>query len=468
MHAWASVARHRPLEDSIPVPSAAALYATRRDAAEALRATADRQWKLMGNLRLALFTAFAVLVGWALIDAAAWKWIAIAGLLIVLVVIIPWHARLRRTRDDHATRMSVNELALARLNLDWNRLPAAPGNDPGRTHPYAWDLDVVGHASLVQRISTPVLHDGWITLRQWLTAGPVTGDLIQRQEAVRELALDLDLRQRVETAGKRTESVPADLAPFLAWSAEPDWLLARPWLWIIAIVSPVMLVVTMAIWLAGSVAFPIWIVPIVINVALFQLYGGRISDAAARVTPLNDAMRGYATIVEAIAGSQPQTPLLRHVVSRLDNDGASGALRRFARIASFAMPRASLLWMPAQMALLWDVHSLHALERWRLGTRQHASAWFAATGEWEALAALSVLAHDHPDWAFPTVDPNAPAFEAHGLAHPLIAASEAVANDVTVGPSGTFLFVTGSNMSGKSTLLRAVGANAVLAMAGAP
>ncbi len=143
-------------------------------------------------------------------------------------------------------------------------------------------------------------------------------------------------------------------------------------------------------------------------------------------------------------------------------------MRRFARVSGFVVPRGSIIWSPLQMALLWDVHVLHALERWRMATGPRTRAWFDGAGEWEALAALSVLGHDHPGWCCPDVDPAHGAVTTEALAHPLIHYRDAVANDVTVGPRGTFLFVTGSNMSGKSTLLRAVGINAVLAMAGAP
>ncbi|MBA3377355.1 MAG: DNA mismatch repair protein MutS, partial [Chloroflexia bacterium] len=215
---------------------------------------------------------------------------------------------------------------------------------------------------------------------------------------------------------------------------------------------------------------PWWLAPITVNVALFQLYGKRISGSVAEATPLHHAIAGYAEVFRLIGESESEAPMLTWIGGTL-GEGANGAtnrMRRFARICSFVIPRGSIIWSPMQMAFLWDVHVLHALERWRAATGPHTRAWFDSAGEWEALAALSVLAHDYPGWTFPDVDPAHPQVRGSHLAHPLIHVGEAVANDVTVGPRGTFLFVTGSNMSGKSTLLRAVGLNAVLAMAGAP
>jgi DNA mismatch repair ATPase MutS len=121
-----------------------------------------------------------------------------------------------------------------------------------------------------------------------------------------------------------------------------------------------------------------------------------------------------------------------------------------------------------QSAFLWDVHVLDAVEGWQREVGPHVRGWLAALGTGEALAALASLAHDQPTWVFPDLAPEAPALVGTGLGHPLLPDSTRVGNDVDLGPPGTFLLVTGSNMSGKSTLLRAIGANAVLAQAGGP
>ena len=129
-----------------------------------------------------------------------------------------------------------------------------------------------------------------------------------------------------------------------------------------------------------------------------------------------------------------------------------------------------------QMLLLWDFHALRLLEAWQAGPGRHARRWLGALGELEALAALAGLAYDQPGWAFPVMAPVAgegagagrPRLAARALGHPLIVDRRRVGNDVEIGPAGSFLLVTGSNMAGKSTLLRALGANVVLAQAGGP
>jgi DNA mismatch repair ATPase MutS len=131
-----------------------------------------------------------------------------------------------------------------------------------------------------------------------------------------------------------------------------------------------------------------------------------------------------------------------------------------------------MLFLPVELFTLWNIHLLWLLERWQVAAGKEVRAWLLALGEFEALAALATLHHDHPLWRFPTLgsaeQAGQPQVKATNLAHPLLPPADAVGNDVTVGPPGSFLLVTGSNMSGKSTLLRAIGLNCVLAQMGAP
>jgi len=473
VHACASrkprTRQEHPIHAS-PDTAAHATYSTRRDAFEAHRAAIQRRWNLVANIRLLGFVAVALAAWWALRGPHLGKWAVVAALLIVVIGLVAWHTRLRRRRDALAALVAVNGLAIARLDLDWDALPVPPIAEIPRSHPYAWDLDVAGQGSVLRRLSTPVLRNGWQTLAGWLLAPAAEPTIQARQEAVRELAPALDLRQQVEAAGRLAEGEPPDPEPFLAWAGSPPWLLARPWLWLLAIASPLALLALVLAWLLGAIDGPWWLVPVTVNVVLFQVIGRRVSGEVAGAVPLHGAMNGYAAIFRLIGDAPAAAPLLASIRDELGSGphGATASMSRFARIAGFVIPRGAIIWAPAQMALLWDVHVLHALERWRAHAGGYAPGWLARAGEWEALSALAVLAHDHAAWSFPKLDPETTAFRAEGLAHPLIRAGEAVSNDVTVGPEGTFLFVTGSNMSGKSTLLRAVGLNTVLAMAGAP
>jgi DNA mismatch repair ATPase MutS len=126
-----------------------------------------------------------------------------------------------------------------------------------------------------------------------------------------------------------------------------------------------------------------------------------------------------------------------------------------------------MMYVPVQSLTLWDSHVLRRVDRWRTTVGPHVREWFEALGRIEALSALATLAHDHPEWPFPAIVAES-TIDAKGLGHPMLPTDRRVDNDVTIGPPGTFLLITGSNMSGKSTLLRSIGLNLRLAMAGAP
>jgi len=446
------------------------IYQDRRAKFEVQRAAVQRRWNLIANARLLGFAALAAALWWAWTGPHPAKWGLLAILAAFPIALVVHHRSLRRRRDRLDGLVQVNATALARLDLDWEAMPTPPDADVPRTHPYAWDLDVVGNASLVRRISTPTLLNGWRTLHGWLLSPADAESIRARQEAVGELANALDLRQAVEAAGRHVEGDTPDPGLFLTWSAAEPWLLRRQWLIVLSVASPLAVLVLAVLSYSGVIAGPWWLAPVTLNVVLFQLYGKQIAVSVAEATPLHRTIDAHAEVFRLIGESEARAPMLQRISETLGSgpDGATARMRRFARISSFVIPRGAIIWAPVQMALLWDVHVLHALERWRAATGSQTRVWFDRAGEWEALAALAVLHHDYPDWAFPDVDPAHHSLRAEALAHPLIHHREAVANDVTVGPRGTFLFVTGSNMSGKSTLLRATGLNAVLAMAGGP
>ena len=453
------------------VPPPTDLYATRRDDFAAQRDRVHRQWSLIANLRLIGFVAIALLLWrWLFVTADALTTVGLMAALILVIALVVTHGRLRRERDRLARLVTVNERAIARATLAWDALPLPPSSEIARDHAYAYDLNVLGRASLEQRIGTPATRRGWATLRAWLLAPTSPTEIAARQEAVAELGGQIDRRQQVESASIGTDDELADPAALIAWASGTTWLRERPWLTIIAWISPIAFVLAIIAQVSGLTPYPLWLAPIVVNVLVSQLVGARASTLVAEVTPLHQTIAGYQTIFAAIATDPGASSRLRTIAQTLGDgpDGAMTQIARLTRASTLAVPRGAMLYFPFQLAFLWDLHVLAALERWQVRAGSQIEAWIDAAAEWEALAALAVLRHDHPDWTFPDVDLAHDRLAAEGIRHPLIVPSEAVANPVTVGPRGTLLLVTGSNMSGKSTLLRAVGANAVLAQAGGP
>ncbi|HKW09443.1 MAG TPA: hypothetical protein VJO33_03625, partial [Gemmatimonadaceae bacterium] len=222
---------------------------------------------------------------------------------------------------------------------------------------------------------------------------------------------------------------------------------------------------------AGLLAHPWWLA-VVLVARVFRVAVRRSAKASSAIPGISfSALGGHRAMLAAIADATFQTPRLATLATALrEAPGAAAALGRVERIAAWAEVRQSpMLHFALDWVFLWDFHVGAALDNWKRTAGRHVRAWLSTLGEFEALTALSTLAHDQPYWTFPDLHDDARVtLEASDLAHPLMADAQRITNDVTVGPAGTFLLITGSNMSGKSTLLRAIGVNCVLAQAGGP
>ena len=443
-------------------------YESRLAAAKAGYETIDARWNRVANLRLVAFAAAAVAGAWGLWGRANLGWVLAAALLIIFVALAAYHSRLGRERARWATLLAIQEEAIARIDRRWDNLPQRWTPPVPADHPYAGDLDVVGHASLFQLLDTTATRMGRETLAAWLLAPAAPASAGARQGAVAEFATRLDERQELAVRGRVAANDEADPAPFLAWAEGLDSLTDHVWLRWYAWLGPLALLALALASLWGVVAYPLWVIPLLANLTVGSTAARRAYATIAAVATDHRALAAYAGQLQLLVTATFRDPLWCDLQRRLGQGerGAPVMLRRIGRLASMAIPPSSMLYLPLQALALWDVHVLLALERWRRTGGQDASRWLSTLGEAEALAALAGLRFDNPAWAFPAIDVRADAYRAIRLGHPLLRHDVRVANDVTVGPPGTFLLVTGSNMSGKSTVLRAIGVNAVLAQAG--
>ena len=454
--------------DAHPDPPRA-VYAERRDRHGAERDRLHGEWNLVANLRLAAFVAAAAGAAWAVWGGQRAGWAVAALGLLAFVVLMAQHRRLGAARDREATLHDINAEALARLDRDWAALPPCHAVAPPG-HAYAGDLDLFGHASLMQLLDTTATDVGQRVLAGWLLAPADPATVARRQDAVRDLAPRLDLRQELEAQGRRTRDAQGDAEPFLAWAEGPPWLAARAWLRAWSFAGPLLLVAAIALQATGRTSLPLWVAAFGLNALVALTVGRPATRVVETVAARSRALAGYAAPVEVLTGARFDAPAMRDLQAALAAGGepAPELLRRLGRIAAFQMPQSAPVAVLLQGSVLWDVHVAAALERWQAVAGPRVRGWLATLGEVEALGALAGLAHDEPGWAFPTLDPEADAYRATALGHPLLPDDVRISNDVAVGPAGSFLLVTGSNMSGKSTLLRAIGTNAVLAGAGGP
>ena len=411
---------------------------------------------------------------------------AILILSVLFVVLVVQHGRVRRRETWYRELAQVALEAGHRRLRRWEEF-AEPTPEPPPSHPYADDLDVFGHASLHVLLGTTCTRPGADLLTAWLLA-PAPPEIVrQRQNAVRELAAAIEFRDELQAMGRLAGPVdPKQLRLLLEWAESPAWLLPMRGLTWLALALPPLVIATAALHFFAVVPF-LWILPVAIAIGVTRRYTRRIHDDFVRTSSGDSGLRRYHTLVARIAGARFDDPLLAELRESLTGRGEAPAdsevlaeseaparsLERLFRLVELSNIRYNgQLHYPLNLLTLWDIHVLVRLERWK---RKHGAAlrgWMMALGRTDALSALAGLAHAHPDWVFPQIADEQPGvpprLEATRLGHPLLAPETAIRNDVSLGPPGSLLLVTGSNMSGKSTLLRAIGANVILAGTGGP
>jgi hypothetical protein len=424
----------------------------------------------ISRARLAVFLVATAGLIWILARGPGVAWlIADLALFATFGVLVAWHARVE---DRIAWRDALRIVALrgvARVGRRWEDLPSGdpPSSIDLKHHPYAMDLDLFGRASLFQWLGPAATARGSFRLAKWLLH-PAQADVVRaRQTAVSELSALDDWREQLSALGELARDArQEEIDTFLSWAEAPE---------VTTVIYGVAAALTLSIWilfalfLLGLLDAALWLIPLLAGIILSFANAKWIYTAFDRAGAGQRALAQYAALFEHATATRFTTAALQTVQDRLSLDGKRAPLcmRRLNRILGFADLRrgAAILHFPIQAFTLWDFHVFFALERWRRGAGAHVRDWLEALAEIDCLSAMATAKRDNPSWVMPELD-DQPIVRAETLGHPLIADDRRVANGVTVGPPGTLLLVTGSNMSGKSTLLRAIGLNVVLAQAG--
>lgn len=392
----------------------------------------------------------------------------LATCVALFIVLVALHGR-TRAREARARELcALNRRGAARVRREWPGL-TPPVEAVPRDHPFAADLDVAGTtASLYRLVDVVSPATGRPVLMRWLLdAPPSIDELRQRQDAIRELAKAIDLREELARLARHArETDPAQFESFLQWAETEPWLFGRRGLLWAARIIPFITITTGILALFGRLPSTAPGLSVITGLLVLARFRSAIARHLTSALRHGTGLRAQRAMLEQLAGVALEAPLLRTEQSR----AVAGltALRGLERTLSVVEGRGSLIHALLAALVLWDVHALSWLDRWRQRNGGQLRGSLVALGTLEALAALATLTHDNPAWTFPVLDDQADRLTATQLGHPLLPQSSRIGNDVTVGPRGTLLLVTGSNMSGKSTLLRAIGLNVVLAQAGAP
>ena len=425
----------------------------------------ERAEKRLGyaKLAIALVTLGAAMV---LLYYSRFLWLLLIPALLFAYFAVAHERRLQQIRD-RLRSITFYERGIARISDRW----AGKGETGERflepAHPYARDLDLFGPASLFELLCTARTRAGEETLARWLLNAATIPEIVERHGAVADLRERVELREQLFCIG---ETVRAGIHP----DALADWGERK------ALLSGGAIRATntalAVLWIAAMIAWGVWGLGTValaisaLNLAWAHRIHARWDEAAERIEEATRDLDVLAGVLRLIDHGHFAASKLNSIQVRLKrgNMVPSDAIRGLDRIVGYLESRRNPAMRLLDVLTFWSTQCIFRAEKWQQEFGPHIRGWLAAVGEFEALTALAGYSFEHPDDVFPELVEGGPLFDAAELTHPLLPAEKAVRNNVKLGDGLQLMVLSGPNMAGKSTFIRSVGVNAVLAQCGAP
>ena len=468
-------------------------YTRRLAGHEHLAAQLDRRHIRAGNIKLAIVAAAVVIAVLILNRWLSPYWILLPFALFILFLVL--HERILRAKSHAETAAALYRNGLARIDDKWAGTGSTGERFRNLKHVYSEDLDLFGRGCLFELLSTARLPMGEERLASWLLGASSPSEIVERQKTVAELRDKLDLREDIALTSEdlRPRVQPTALE---AWAAGKPLLTSRP----MRCAFPAFALAAVATFIYLIVALRIWPFAAVLAVELifYRAWHDRAEEVMSKLHTNAEGLTLFSRILGRIEREPFASAHLQQRAAELRSQSASRAVARLARIVYWADGREGMLAKLLDLPLLYSLQTGFAADAWRIRWGRYVRGWMDTAGEVEALLSLASYSFEHPADPFPEFVPveptieaapaphpssgsdgnrtaespatieKIPVFEGVDLGHPLIPASVCVRNSLRLDAHTRVMLVSGSNMSGKSTLLRTVGINVVLAMAGAP
>jgi hypothetical protein len=460
-----------------PAARYAELLAARRREAGNL----EREDARFAYARLAVFVCAGAVVWLALANGFSILWVLLPAA--AFGVLMMAHARLLRRLERRRRAIAYFERAMSRLAGEWEGHGEAGDGYLDPAHPYARDLDLFGRGSLFELLSSARTRIGEATLAKWLLAPEMPDTVRARQAAVDELRGELGLREDLAVLAEdaRTGVDPVALARWGEAAPRLAGTRLRASIWALRLFGVVGLAAGTAsmIAAAGFIREPallqvsgrdLFLLALAVNGIFYYSQRAAIETVVSAVDEASHELRLLGEVLGLLESRPFRSPLLAALRTSLQSEGAppSARLARLRRVMDYLDSRENVFVRLLEPFVLWTAYWAIQTEEWRKHSGPAVRRWLEATGEIEALSSIAGYAFEHAGDPFPAFTVDGPRFEAEDIAHPLIPAARVVANDVAIGGELRVIIVSGSNMSGKSTMLRTIGVNAVLAQMGAP
>ncbi len=396
-----------------------------------------------------------------------------AAALLVSFVFLTWQdIRLKRKieRCDHLIQICSNEIR----SIDGDFSPFESGEeyaDPD--HPYTYDLDLFGKKSLFHCINRSVTIFGKNRLATVLkNAFDFKDQISQRQNAIRELSEHLDFCQQMQLVFYGQKSTENDRIEFIKWLGSDNNQIKKRLFNIIRFALPIITNGLILLSFLGEVVVHIPIMMVILQLLIVSLYIRKTIRIQSLLTSKVEIISKYASLLHLIERSNFKSQLLIELKGQLSHKGIetpSRIIRQLFRLLNWMDTNLNIIAAVVLNGLfLFNLHLLGAVWKWKSNYGKDILRWFAIIGEFDALASMANFSRNNPGYIFPEPVKERFIFEANNLGHPLIPKDECVTNSISIPGWNEYFIITGANMSGKSTFLRTVGTNYILAMAGAP
>lgn len=437
----------------------------------------------IGTLRLLLFVAGVT----GIIYFRSESWSTLAGIALVtllpFLLLVKCHNRLFHRKDYLEKEIEINEQELAALNYDTSAFDDGEAYiDP--THLYTYDLDVFGPHSLFQYINRTCTQPGKHRLASWLGKHlEEKEEIIRRQEAVGELAAELGFRQRFRILGLLHKGKAADETELCQWAESPSIFRTRKPLRLLPPLVTGINIICLGLAIAGIL--PASIYGIIWTCFVIAGFGftGKITKMQAIYGKKLQILSTYAGLLRLMEKQPAQAALLKEIKLQIGREKrkASHSISQLNKLMNELDQRNNVfMYVILNGLFFWELRQIMRIEAWKEQYAAELPGWLDAIGQMDALNSLATFAYNHPDYVYPAIcqekadadthksSPSPFRLRAQALGHPLMNRDRCVRNDIDMAKRPFFIIITGANMAGKSTYLRTIGINYLLACIGAP
>lgn len=394
---------------------------------------------------------------------------AIIPVLIVFGLLVSYTVGLDEKIIHQKLLKQINEEELAGLN---HRYPAV--FDGARYIPRLGssgnDLDIFGPSCLYPFLNRAFTEPGRDVLADWLLITPSKEQVLQKQGAVKALRDQPEWRQQLQAYSMRTPVTIDSLNTINAWLGAKGQNFDKPIWWIIRFLVPAISWTLVIVYWLDYIPDGAFNIGMLLILAFAFWIGKLISGEYGQLSRIVNELESFGYLLQTVEEGKFTDPYLQMLQQKLgDKSGASLKIKTLRKILNrFDYRLNPVVYIPLSIFLLWDLQQIFALEKWKKSQTGQINHWYDVTGEMEALSSLANLSFNHPAWAFPSISNHWFEFKGEAMGHPLIPAAKSVTNDFALKGTGQFIILTGSNMAGKSTFLRTLGTNMLLAMTGGP